>query len=364
MSEIEAEIRRQMLAERDRALQSQAPPQPGAAYSASPALDTGRFEPSPPPPPPAGSSYHALPPPSFPQTGATYPPYCPPASYPLPSPAPQMPSPALPSGASASPSSTKRKGVLGGLGAVGIVIAKSWGVIKGLLIGFKFLVYGKYLITAGTMLASIALYSTYLGWRFAAGIVLLLFIHEMGHVVAIKRLGQQVTAMVFVPFMGAYVQHKKLSSPAENAQIAIMGPAAGMLGGLAFGAAYGMTGSPLWLVLAYYSFLINLFNLSAIPFLDGGRITVIIPPKILLCGLLATVIVNFKFPICWLLLLFALPQITERWRSGTIDPALPISRRDQQTYTLAYFGLTLFLGFASLTTQQWLWNLRHLLRHH
>ena len=73
--------------------------------------------------------------------------------------------------------------------------------------------------------------------------------------------------------------------------------------------------------------------------------------------------VNWRFPICWLLLLFALPQIVSQWRSGTIDPAFKISRQDQRTYTLAYFGLVLFLGYASLTTQSWIWEVARMARH-
>lgn len=360
MSEIEAEIRRQLLEERDRALQGQVPPSFGAATGNPPALGSGGFES---PQAPTGPSYHALSPPSFPSSGPSYPPHYPSASYPPPYPGQQAPPQALPPGSSASAKSTQRKGLLGGLGALGLALAKFGGALKGLLVGLKFLTFGKYLITAGTMLASILVYSLLFGWRFAVGVVLLIFIHEAGHALAIKRLGHKVRAMVFVPFMGAFVQHDMASSPAETAQIAIMGPAAGMLAGLACGAVYGMTGSPLWLVLAFLSFYMNLFNLGAIPFLDGGRVAVLVPPKILLGGLLATLLFNYRFPVCWLLLMFALPQIASQWRLGTINPALRVSRQDQRTYTLAYLGLVLFLGFASLTTQDWLRAVVHLHRH-
>ena len=363
MSEIEAEIRRQLLEERERARQSQALPQFGAASAVPPAPAPEGFEP-PPALAPNGPSYHALPPPSFPSSAPSYPShYDPTASYPPPYAAQQPPAQPLPPGSSpASARSTQRKGALGGLGAVGIALAKFGGALKGLLIGLKFLTFGKYLITAGTMLASIMVYSLFLGWRFAVGLVLLIFLHEAGHALAIKRLGYKVKAMVFVPLVGAFVQHEIASSPAETAQIAIMGPAAGMLAGLACGAVYGMTGSPIWLALAFFSFYINLFNLSAIPFLDGGRVTVLIPPKILLGGLLLALVFNYRFPICWLMLLFALPQIFSQWHQSSIDPALQVSRQDQRIYTLAYFGLVIFMGYAGLTTQSWLWELRHLIR--
>ncbi len=363
MSEIEAEIRRQLIEERDRALQGQIPPSSDAANGAPPAPASGGFEP-PPPLFPTGSSYHALPPPPFPSATPSYPPHYPSASYPPPYPPQQAPSPSLPPGSpqSSSAKSTQRKGVLGGLGAIGIALAKFGGALKGLLIGLKFLTFGKYFITAGSMMVSVLAYSALYGWHLGAGVVLLIFAHEAGHAVAIKQLGYQVRAMVFIPLLGAFVQRDAVGSAAQAAQIAIMGPVAGMLAGLACGAVYGMTGSPIWLVLSYFSFYMNLFNLSAIPFLDGGRVAAIIPPKILLGGLLATAVINYRCPVSWLLVLFALPQITSQWRLG-IDPALQVSKQDQRTYSLAYFGLVLLLGFASLTTQGWLWDLRRMSRH-
>lgn len=344
MSEIEAEIRRQMLEERDRALQSQVSSPSGSV----PVV----------PPLPTGPSYPALPPPSFVQAPAAYPPNYPSDSYSPPPLAPLVSAPALPSGPAAVPPSGKRKGLLGGLSAVGIALAKFGSAFKGLLIGLKFLSMGKFLLTAGSILVSIVAYSGFLGWRLAAGIVFMIFLHEAGHALAVIRLGYKVTAMVFVPLMGAFVRHEAGASAAQTAQIAIMGPVAGTLAGLGFGAAYGATGSPLWLVLAFYSFMINLFNLSAIPFLDGGRITVLIPPKALLGGLLAAAVISWRFPLCWLLLLFALPQIISQWKSGSIDPALHVGKQDQRTYTLAYLSLVLFLGLASMTTQTWMNVLR------
>ena len=348
MSEIEAEIRRQLLEERDRILRSQMPPASGGI--------------APPPPVPTGPPYHALPPPSFPQAGPSYPAqYVPsPASYPPHYPAQPSPQLSAPPAASGASKSAQRKGALGGLGAVGIALAKFWTVIKGLLIGLKFLSIGKYLLTAGSMLASIALYSALMGWRFAVGIVLLIFIHEAGHALALKRLGHEVKAMVFVPFLGAYVQYKALGNATESAQIAIMGPVAGMVAGMACGALYAMTNSPIWLVLAHFSFYINLFNLAAISWLDGGRVAALIPPRVLLGGLLVNLLINWRSPICWLLLMFALPLIAEQWRRNTIDPSLQVSKQDQWTYTAAYFGLVLFLGFTSLLTQDWIWQLRHI----
>ena len=52
---------------------------------------------------------------------------------------------------------------------------------KLLLLIFGGLKLGKVLMSAGTMLASIAVYALFYGWRFAAGFVALLLVHEAGH---------------------------------------------------------------------------------------------------------------------------------------------------------------------------------------
>ncbi|MCW3053343.1 MAG: peptidase [Chthonomonadales bacterium] len=353
MSDIEAEIRRQMLEERDRALRNETSPQSDAGGSLPPASPSGSLAP-PSPMPPTGSSYHALPPPAFPSGGSGYPSQYPPsAGQPFTPPPASLPPPT----SSSAPKSASGKGWWGSLGAAGIGLAKFGGALK-------FLTFGKYLITAGSMFVSIVLLGAYYGWWWmGVGVVFLIFLHELGHAITVKRLGYRVTAMVFLPFMGAFVQHERARTAVETAQIAIMGPVAGMLAGLACGAVYGMTGSLFWLILAYFSFYMNLFNLAAIPFLDGGRVTPLIPSKILLAGLLVNLLINFRSPVCWMLLLFALPQITERWRYNTIDPSLGVSKQDQQNYMFAYFAMVLFMGFASLTTQHWIWELRHLTLH-
>jgi Zn-dependent protease len=83
----------------------------------------------------------------------------------------------------------------------------------GLAVFFKFLVKLKFLLpvlkTGGTMILSIGAYALAWGWRFAVGFVLLLFVHECGHLLAAKRHGLKVGAPVFIPFMGALIALKE-----------------------------------------------------------------------------------------------------------------------------------------------------------
>ena len=87
------------------------------------------------------------------------------------------------------------------------------------------------------MLVSIGAYALLWGWQFAVGFVLLLLVHELGHVVEAKRQGLPVSAPMFIPFLGALITLKQLPDNAWNeAKVAIAGPIVGGLGAAASGA--------------------------------------------------------------------------------------------------------------------------------
>lgn len=116
-------------------------------------------------------------------------------------------------------------------------------------------------------------YALIWGWRFAVGFVLLILVHELGHFVEARRLGLDPSLPVFIPFLGAYVAIRDARlNPWQHARIALAGPVAGALGAVAVWAAAEATGSRLLSALAYTGFLLNLFNLIPIGFLDGGQI--------------------------------------------------------------------------------------------
>jgi len=153
-----------------------------------------------------------------------------------------------------------RGGFIGVLIAIGAILLK---LGPALLILLK---------TGGSMLLSIGAYSLLFGWKFAAGVVVLIFVHEIGHVIAAKSYGLPVTAPMFIPFVGAYVMHARPNSSYSHAMIAYAGPLAGGLGGWAcyfLGLALGEH----WiLAVAFYTFILNLLNLLPIPPLDGSKI--------------------------------------------------------------------------------------------
>ena len=151
------------------------------------------------------------------------------------------------------------------IAAVGLLIFKFKALVLAL---FKF----KLFVTSGSMLVSIAAYSWIRGWRFAVGFVVLLLVHELGHVLELRRQGIPASAPLFIPFLGAVVGLKKLPPDVwREAQVALAGPILGSLGALAFWIAGEATGSDLLVALAFTGFFLNLFNLLPVTPLDGGR---------------------------------------------------------------------------------------------
>jgi Zn-dependent protease len=137
-----------------------------------------------------------------------------------------------------------------------------------------------------SMLLSLGGYAIFYGWQFALGFVILIFIHEMGHVVVLRMRGIDAGLPVFLPFLGAFVSMKSApKSVYDESLSAIAGPVFGVLG--AFGAlALGMIyHSDLLRAIAYFGFFLNLFNLLPVLPLDGGRTVASLSPKLWLAGL-------------------------------------------------------------------------------
>ena len=125
----------------------------------------------------------------------------------------------------------------------------------------------------GSIFIAVGGYTLLWGWRFAVGFVLLILVHELGHYVEARRQGFKPALPVFIPFLGAYVSFKDAQiGPWRHAMISIAGPVAGGLGAAAVWVAGDATDSNLLRALAYTGFLLNLFNLIPIGFLDGGHL--------------------------------------------------------------------------------------------
>jgi Zn-dependent protease len=196
---------------------------------------------------------------------------------------------------------------LGPLAGAAAVLAKTGGALLKL----------KALASVGTMLLSVLAYTLLYGWRFAVGLVALIAVHELGHVAALRRRGIAAGLPVFLPFLGAFVNVRQAPrSVYVEAETALAGPAAGVLGAAAVAAAASLTGSDLLRALAFTGFLINLFNLlPALP-LDGGRAAGALHPAVWGAGLAALLVIEVlrPSPVVLLVLVLGGLEAFRRWR--------------------------------------------------
>lgn len=153
-----------------------------------------------------------------------------------------------------------------GIGAAATAVLILLGKLKFLLLGLT------KVSTFVSMFAFFGVYWSFFGWPLALGLVVSIYIHEMGHVAMLRRLGIAAGAPMFIPGIGAVVLLKQhVADPVTDAKIGLAGPVWGLGAGLAALAAYAVTGAPVWRAIAELTGYVNLFNL--IPFwqLDGSR---------------------------------------------------------------------------------------------
>jgi Zn-dependent protease len=247
----------------------------------------------------------------------------------------ELPVPSLP----AQPGGRKR----GGLGVVSALLLTALAKAKWLLIGLKALPIGKLLLTSASMIAMVAFEAARSGVWFGVGFVLMLLVHELGHGYAMKRCGVQAGWPIFIPFFGAMIAMKGLPRDrSHEAEIAYGGPLAGAVVAVLAVAVGVLTDSRIFMVLAYTAFFLNLFNLTPISPLDGGRITQAFSRRAWIVGAALLVIMFFTThsPQLLLIALIALPRLFGR---GT-DDREKLEPAQQIAWAIRYFGLAAFLA--------------------
>ncbi len=235
------------------------------------------------------------------------------------------------------------------LAAVGVLLAK----FKGLaLLALK----AKFLGTALTMVLSAGAYALLFPVWFAVGFVVLIWVHEMGHVLQLRREGIPASAPMFVPFLGAFVAMKQMPKNAlAEARVGLAGPVLGSLGALGAWGIFELTQEPFFLGLAYVGFFLNLFNLLPMLPLDGGRAVGALSPAFWLVGIAALValVIVSPNPILILIALLGGLELWRRWRArNTLEGQkyYEVSTRDRLLIGLAYFGLISVLAAGMAAT--------------
>ena len=240
------------------------------------------------------------------------------------------------------------KKALGPLAGIGVVIAKFFAKLKFLILPFlKFLPV--ILKSGGTMIFSIWAYAMLFGWQFALGFVLLMFVHECGHLLVAKRFGLNVSAPVFIPFMGAFILLKDQPRNAwMEACVGIGGPILGGLGALACNLLGASLDSPILIALASTGYFLNLFNLLPVGFLDGGRIVTALSRWLWLPGMALLVWFGWTHPnlVVWLMIILSLPRVFSlfRRRTESEERYFEVAPAQRWTMSILYFGLIAILA--------------------
>ena len=209
----------------------------------------------------------------------------------------------------------------------------------------------KLLATAATMAVSVAAYGAIWGFAFGAGFVILLLVHEMGHVIALRREGIRASAPMFIPFLGALISARSLGDNAlAEARVGLAGPILGTIGSFVCLAVWLVTGHDYWRALAYTGLFLNLFNLLPVVPLDGGRAMAAMTPWMWFAGFAGIVVLAFVFPnpIILIIAVFAAFETYRRWqqrRAGGLQQQAyyRVSPRDRLLVGAVYLGLVALL---------------------
>jgi Zn-dependent protease len=158
------------------------------------------------------------------------------------------------------------------VGPIGLLAWKFKAVLLFAATKGKLLLFGlTKLTTLSTMLLSLSFYWSMYGWWFALGIILSIYIHEMGHVSELRRFGIPASAPMFIPGFGAIIISKaRAATVGQEARIGLAGPVWGTAAAVGCAAVYWLTGIEIWKALARWGAWINLFNLVPVWQLDGG----------------------------------------------------------------------------------------------
>ena len=223
---------------------------------------------------------------------------------------------------------------------------------KSLLLLAQALPFAKFAFTGVTMALMIASEAWLYGLPFAVGFVLLILIHELGHGLAMRLNGVQAGWPIFIPFLGAVIAMKgQPRNRAVEAAIAYGGPLAGTAASFIV-AGFGLVmESRLLLALGYSGMFLNLFNMVPISPLDGGRVAQAFSKRAWIVGavLMGALFLLTRSP--QLLLIGVLAFMQSRRTQNTESPEA-LSKVEQQTWAVRYFGLCLFLGLGMALTHR------------
>jgi Zn-dependent protease len=242
---------------------------------------------------------------------------------------------------------TKTKKAMGPVAGAGLLIAKFFAKLKFFILPLlKFLPI--LLKSGGSMIFMVWVYTMMWGWRFGVGFVFLLLVHECGHLIVAKKFGLKVGAPVFIPFMGAFIALKEAPRNAWiEACVGIGGPLLGTIGALVCNVLGEAFDAPVFIALAWFGYFLNLFNMTPVGMLDGGRIVSAMSRWLWLPGFALLLYFGWTHPnfIIWLVVIASVPRVISLFRKRTEEEQryYEVSPSRRWTMSLLYFGLIALL---------------------
>ncbi len=217
-----------------------------------------------------------------------------------------------------------------------------------------FLKYGGLLLlkipALGTLVSVLISFAGYAWWQgpwFAAALITMIFVHEMGHVFEIRRQGMQASAPIFIPFLGAAIfQRSHPTSALKQAQIGIAGPISGTIGATAAYFLFLSTGWHVFLTAAILGFVINLFNLIPVWQLDGSWILAPISKWVYVAGYAMVVLAILWLHSIFLIIIaiFGLSSLVQRFRAAGSPYYTSVPSGARWALGGAWLGLVVYLG--------------------
>ncbi|QJW48106.1 site-2 protease family protein [bacterium BFN5] len=246
--------------------------------------------------------------------------------------------------------SQKRSWWVGIIAMLGLVFGKLKFLMGPLFFLGKLLKLGKFMTTGLSMVIMIVSYTFFYGWKYAAGIVGLIFVHEMGHLYFARLKKIDVSLPVFIPFVGAFIRMKEEPKDVKTESfVAVGGPLIGMMGALICLLIAIAAKSMLWAALAYFGFFMTVFNMIPAHPLDGGRIAASLSPLMWLVGIVAMLVITVTFfnPIGLLILLLSVGKAWKVWKNRDQLPEgyYRVERSFRIKMALAYFSIFAISSF-------------------
>jgi len=240
--------------------------------------------------------------------------------------------------------------LLGWLGSAALAV---WAVFK---YGLIFLVKIPAFATLFSALVSVGAYAIFYGPWFAVTLVVMILIHEMGHVVEIRRQGMQATAPVFIPFLGAAIFQREHPTTAVNqAKIGIAGPIAGTIGATAALVLFNATQDPIFLLAATIGFFLNLINMLPVWQLDGAWVLAPVSPWFQVAGLVAiallAVVFHFVSALLIIIAVLGIQSARSAFRNARNPYYTSVSPQARLALFAAWLGLVLYLGVMTLQSE-------------